>query len=374
MQRESSPLRPDWQHKVESVGVIYHHTPAGVYWDESVAYRFTMAEILSIEAATADLQRLALKAAQDVIDRHRYAEYGIPAWVVPLIERAWNDEPPALYGRMDFAYDGRSLKLLEYNADTPTSLVEAALAQWYWLQDVHADCDQFNSLHEKLVAKWKDLAAWSPVHFAHVNQIEGEDLMTATYLRDTAIEAGLETYGLAVNEIGWNAEAREWRDLDERAIKTFFKLYPWEWLVHESFGPHLAETDTVWIEPIWKMLLSNKALLAVMYELEPQHPNLLRMFFDPNPLRRGQFVRKPKLSREGANVTLVDGEYREDHGGDYGDEGYVYQELAPMAANYPVLGSWLIDQEPVGMGIREPRDGSRVTTNTGRFVPHYIQG
>jgi glutathionylspermidine synthase len=373
VQREASAIRPGWEKKVEEVGLIYHHTAEGVYWDESVAYRLSMAEVLRIESASSDLQRLALAAAQHVIDKGRYADYGIPAWCVPLIENAWSLEPPALYGRMDFAFDGAELKLLEYNADTPTGLVEASLAQWYWLEDVHPSADQFNSLHEKLVAKWKDLAGWAPIHFAHVNQVEGEDLMTVTYLRETAIEAGLETFGLAITDIGWNAGADEFRDLDDRPIKTLFKLYPWEWLVHEKFGPYIAQAASMcWIEPIWKMLLSNKALLAIMFELEPNHPNLLPTFLHWDASLGSSFVRKPKLSREGANVTIVDGVLREDQPGDYGEEGFVYQKLANLGAHYPVFGSWLIDQDPAGLGIREPVEGRRITTNMSRFVPHYI--
>jgi len=82
----------------------------------------------------------------------------IPPQAADRIRETWNFEPPpALYGRLDLVYDGGQIKLLEYNADTPTALVEAAVTQWYWLEDTFADADQFNSIHEKLVAKWKDL-------------------------------------------------------------------------------------------------------------------------------------------------------------------------------------------------------------------------
>ena len=126
-----------------------------------------------------------------------------------------------------------------------------------------------------------------------------------------------------------------------------------------------------WIEPIWKMLLSNKALLAVMFELEPDHPNLLPTYLDGS---RGLFsyVKKPRLSREGANVMVVDGVRSDQEDGEYGAEGYVYQSIAPLTSERAVLGSWLIDGVPAGMGIREPQAGRRITTNMSRFVPHRI--
>ena len=193
---------------------------------------------------------------------------GIPAFAIPLIEAAWEEEPPSLYGRFDFAYDGASPpKLLEYNADTPTSLLEAAVVQWFWLQDILPDLDQFNSIHEKLVNHW---AALQPnlrgdvLHFTSTRDVE--DVITANYLRDTAGLSGIATDFLHVDEIGWDAKSKLYVDRQNRPIRSLFKLYPWEWLTREEFGRHLACTSDRmrWIEPIWKMLLSNKAILAIL--------------------------------------------------------------------------------------------------------------
>ena len=130
MQRLASTPRPNWETIVEHQGLIYHHTANGVYWDESVCYQFTAREVDELEAATNELQARCLDAAQHVIDANRFEEFGIPAAAVPAITWAWENEPPAIYGRFDLIYDGRtSPKLLEYNADTPTALIEASIAQ-----------------------------------------------------------------------------------------------------------------------------------------------------------------------------------------------------------------------------------------------------
>ncbi len=129
------------------------------------------------------------------------------------IRETWQSEPPALYGRLDLAYDGRNIKLLEYNADTPTTLVEAAVAQWYWLEECFPHADQFNSLHEKLVAKWKDLEPYvsQPVYFSHDGG--DEDAMNVTYLRDTAQQDGIRTEAIAMREIGWDRAQNRFVDL-----------------------------------------------------------------------------------------------------------------------------------------------------------------
>jgi glutathionylspermidine synthase len=150
--------RADWEKKVEESGLIFHRTAGRPYWNESAYYRLSAKQVDDLEASTNELQKMCLAAGQHIIDNRRYAELGIPASAVPLIEWAWDVGPPAIYGRMDLAYDGvNPPKLLEYNADTPTALLEAAVVQWYWKEEVFQESDQFNSIHERLVAKWTDL-------------------------------------------------------------------------------------------------------------------------------------------------------------------------------------------------------------------------
>lgn len=151
MQRVPSAPRTHWVETVEGQGLIYHHTHGGLYWNETARYTFTAREVDELETATNELQRLCLEAGQHVIDTRRFRDYGIPDAAAEAIKWAWEHEPPAIYGRFDLAYDGvQPTKLLEYNADTPTGLLEAAVVQWYWLKDSFGSSDQFNSIHERL--------------------------------------------------------------------------------------------------------------------------------------------------------------------------------------------------------------------------------
>ncbi|HVI41832.1 MAG TPA: glutathionylspermidine synthase family protein [Anaerovoracaceae bacterium] len=383
MKRLTTTPRKDWQKIVEKQGLLYHTIDGVPYWDESVYYSFTMDQVDEIEKATGELHTMALAAAQNIIDNKRYAQLQIPDFIIPLIEKTWNEEPPALYGRFDFSYDGKNPpKMLEYNADTPTSLLEASVIQWYWMEDKF-NKDQFNSIHDKLIAKFKSLKEYlypGPVYFTA--QDTWEDYMTIQYLRDCAEQSGLKIFGnklttesIRLEDVGWDSKDKVFIDMDFKQIKNIFKLYPWEWMIHEEFGQHLLEcTDMFWMEPAWKMLLSNKGILPVMWELYPNHPNLLEAYFD-KPAHFARYAKKPLLSREGANVKLVTAQDTYRTPGEYGEEGYVYQQLAMLPncdGKYPVIGSWMIDQEPAGMGIRES-DGP-ITDNFSRFVPHIIDG
>ena len=413
MQRVTLKARDGWQAKVEAQGLLYHSPEAmapGTYWDETAGYRFTAAEVDTLEAAANELQGMCLAAAEEVIRKQRYAELAIPAAAVPLIEWTWEQEPPAVYGRFDLAWGGAASgagsgggpKLLEYNADTPTSLVEAAVVQWQWLEDMGAVLpggkpDQFNSIHERLIAKWADCKGYmkEPVYFTALQFDEptaqqakeaAEDFLTVNYMRDTATQAGLKTEFIALQDVGWNEERGCFVDLDmaENAMESVFKLYPWEAMLQEEFGPHALETyrTMTWVEPIWKMLLSNKGILPVLWQMYPGHPLLLPAYFEDHGDRGdlGAYVRKPLLSREGANITIVQGNAATlETPGPYGEGPFIRQGIAPESyfANaqgerrWPVLGLWMIDQECGGMGIRE--SAGPVTGNLSSFVPHWFE-
>lgn len=374
MKRLSITPRSDWRQRVESVGMLYHTIEGETYWDESACYRFTRSEIDILDLATAELHSLCLDAVEEVIRRNLFARLCIPAEFAQLVIRSWEMDEPSVYGRFDLCWDGSGHpKLLEYNADTPTSLLEASVVQWFWLRDTQPGADQFNSIHEKLIDLWQ---RWpyprrDTVHFACAAG-SMEDLGNLEYLRDTALQGGFDTRRLFVEEIGWDAGLRRFVDLDEEPIRTLFKLYPWEWLVREEFGRFLSASGMRLMEPAWKMVLSNKGILPLLWQLNEGHPNLLPAAFGDQGLD-GDYVRKPLFSREGENVTIHRGGSVVGTKGSYGGEGYILQQYAPLPCfdgNYPVIGSWVIDHEPAGIGIREDR--SEITTNGSRFIPHYF--
>ena len=372
MQRHSIAPRAGWQEKVEKVGLTFHTGDDGaVYWDESACYEFSPRQIDQLETAAGNLMDRCLEAGDAILEFDLANRLALEEPWLSLARESWESDEPQLYGRFDFAYDGKNPpKLLEFNADTPTSLLEASVAQWYWLEETRPGADQFNSLHEKLVARWKELRLAGPVHFAALAGAP-EDEMTATYLRDTAMQAGLATDYVAVDDIGWDGS--HFVDADRRPIQNLFKLYPWEWLVRDEYGAHLPAKPCRIVEPIWKMLFSNKAILAILWHLFPNHENLLPAHFSPEKLT-GPYVRKPLLSREGANVQIVEGgTATEESGGTYGAEGYVYQAYAPLpdfGGNRPVIGAWVVGGIPAGIGVRESE--KRITDNRSRFVPHFF--
>ncbi len=322
--------RPDWRRRVEAQGLLFHALEdRREYWGEGTYYEFSPDEIATLETATNTRHALCLQAAEVAIQQKRYAELGVPAQAIPLIERSWEEEPPSIYGRLDLAFGPDGVpKLLEYNADTPTSLLEAAVIQWTWLEDVFPARDQFNAMHDRLIETWREVAPHLDgplVHFACVPSVEDE--MTVGYLRDTCEQAGLATVGMFMEDIGWNG--RDFIDLEHRHIHNLFKLYPWEGLLADPFAQHLSAAPAVrWIEPAWKLLLVDEGhAAAAVQELFQGHPNLLPASFTELP---GAWVKKPLHGREGSNVTIAAPGVSVSTPGPYDTEPFVYQAYADL--------------------------------------------
>ena len=375
MRRLVVPQRPDWQAKFVELGFSFH-SMGGEYWSEGICYEFTAAQIDHLEEVTQELHLLCLQAVEHIISNNLFNKIGINEAAAYLVKESWYGKAPSIYGRFDFSYDGvNEPKLLEYNADTPTSLYEASIAQWVWLEEMYPHYDQFNSIHEKLLDAFNSIKGKMPLvsklFFSSVKDHE-EDLVTVEYLRDVANQTGIETQHIFIEDIGFKAASEKFVDLQDEAINFLFKLYPWEWLLHDEFGKYIKQEAITLIEPAWKMVLANKGILPILWEMFPGHKNLLPSYYEPSPLG-DNFVKKPFFSREGANIELRRKGTKVVTDGTYGGAGYVYQavqELPEFQKRFAVVGSWVVNGLAAGIGIRE--DATPVTMNTSTFVPHYF--
>jgi glutathionylspermidine synthase len=386
MRRVACEERSDWRARAEEIGFDFHTIDGQRYWDERAYYAFTLKEIeQDLEAPTAELEEMCRAlVARAIADEVVMRRLSIPVPFWNWVARSWKKSEPSLYGRFDVRYDGSGpAKLLEYNADTPTSVLETGVFQWMWLEQaierniLPKDADQYNSLHERLIQGWKEIGKGRRLHLTAMMD-NPEDAGTVSYLEDCAHQAGLSTAVLPIENIGKNSAGQFIEDADH-PIELLFKLYPWEWMTREAFGASLPGSTTQFVEPPWKMILSNKGILPLLWEMYPGHPNLLPAFFDDDPKAgtlNNSYARKPLYSREGANIELIrDGRPFDKDDGPYGAEGYVRQAIAPLPlfdGNYTVLGSWFAAGAPCGLSVRE--DVGPITKNTSRFLPHAIIG
>ncbi|WP_395647058.1 glutathionylspermidine synthase family protein [Terricaulis sp.] len=370
MKRESVAPRPDWRERLAAIDFHLAVTPDGRnYWREDQCYVLSEAEVEMFHDAATQAQRMIEAAVARVFADGQVAALGVPPEILSLARASWKAEEPTLYGRMDFAWDGVNAPvLLEFNADTPTALYEAAVVQWRWLVDRDPDADQFNSIQEKLVARWPACAAGAKeVHFATLRDVE-EELLTTEYIRECANAAGVVTRALDISDIGW--DGKTFVDAEERPIEALFKLYPSEWLAAEEFGKHLRAGNPRLIEPPWRLAASSKALLAVLHDMFPGHPSIAPAFLE-RPRQIEDFVAKPIFGREGAGVRF--GARAPETPAQF-DEPLVYQKrirAKRFSGMTPVFGVWIIGGEACGLGVRE--DEAEITGPRASFVPHRIE-
>lgn len=401
MKRIPIEPRPNWKNEINAQGVVFSETTlidgsVVDYWNESAYYEFSYAEVTHLEEVSERLHSMAMEAArflahEQTVQGSPWRMLGLPRPAVELAVESLQRNDPHLYGRFDLIYSGpgEPVKMLEYNADTPTGLVEAAVAQWYWKQDVFGDrMDQWNGIFEALTDRWRtifaaELAAGNAprVSFAHTELDEtGEDAMTTAVLRDTAERAGLECESMLMTQIGFDTEQMRFVGPDLRHLDAMFKLYPWEDMAEESFGGRIHLDERIqWIEPAWKMLLSTKALSAAMWEIFPGDDLLLPTYLNHSGDLQ-EYARKPLHGREGSGIDIVSqDECFTSELSRWGSEGYVFQQYHRLPdfpgehgePNRPVLGTWMIGDECFGVGIRES-DGP-ITDPLCRFVPNVIR-
>jgi glutathionylspermidine synthase len=377
--------RPDWQATAARYGFQFHSVNGEPYWDESAYYAFSLAQVeRDIEGPTGQLHHMAMSLLDDIVASEALlTRLAVPAHFWDWVATSWRQRQPHLYGRMDLVYDGSApAKLYELNYDTPTSVYEAAFFQWIWLEEqrqrgeLAPHIDQYNQLQELLILAFATIgkALPRPFYFTAVRH-SLEDQGTIEYLRDCAVQAGVDARMIAIEDIGITRQGR-FTDLDGRRIGSLFKLYPLEQLFADEYGPALPGSGLQLIEPPWKILLSNKGVMALLWERHAGHPNLLPAYFDEQPHRPlpPGWVRKPLFSREGANVEicLPNGESVSSPGR-YGSCPTIRQAFHPLPrfeGGYPLIGSWVVGDTPAGMGIRE--DATLITRDTSRFLPHVI--
>lgn len=399
MQRIATTVRPDLENIATEQGFRFLNMYGQPYWDESTAYRFTLDQVeKQIEDPSTEIHAMVREAVDQIVrDESLMARMGIPQAHWDLVRQSWRNNDPELYGRLDLVWTGDAspVKLMEYNGDTPTSLYEAGSFQWDWLSDMKnrglldAHSDQFNNMFDALSERFAAIMGQkTDIHFASGKDNE-EDYATVEYLAYAAREAGMQAHHTFLEDVGVSTEG-QFIDGENRVIGTLFKLYPWEDMFQDSYGRHLASARCNFLEPAWKALVSNKAILPMLWKMFENHPNLLASFFADettadNPafmraVQAGHFVHgtveKPLFSREGASVTIADAtdtvleasENREyDH---YPTIVQAYCPLPVFDGWRPIIGAWIVGEKCVGMGLRE--DQNLITQDLSRFKPHFI--
>jgi len=379
---------------LESIGFSWHTDIDDTSYISNEVVSIDEDEANGYYEAANELYDMYVEAAQYVIDNNLFHELDIPFNLIEIIKESWeNDVHWHLYGRFDLAggIDGTPIKLIEFNADTPTSLFETAIIQWAILKYNNLDeSSQFNSLYEALKDNFKRLVTlnddienfdqyyeklnWKILFSSIKGNIEEEH--TTKLLQHIASEAGYQTDFSYIDEVEFGDEGIS---KDDEVFEFWFKLIPWEDIAIDEGELAVILTDiiknqkAIICNPAYTLLFQSKGILKILWDLYPNHPLLLESSFEP--LENKKQVEKPTFGREGANVAIVNSdnslEFKTD--GEYENFKMVYQEYVEFPkdsdGNHYQAGVFY-SYEACGLGFRK---GGVVLDNMSKFVGHIVE-
>ena len=377
---------------LESLGFVWHtdNDESAYISDELVVISEQEAE--AYYEATNTLYDMFVEAAEHVVENNLFHEIGIPFNLVEVIKESWeNDVHWHLYGRFDLAggVDGKPIKLLEFNADTPTALFETAIIQWAMLkQNGLEESSQFNATYEALVENFKRLVILEEDVSDFEERYEGwkflftsirgnaEEENTVKLLQHIANEAGYETEFAYIDEVEFDSD--EGIFFNDENYELWFKLIPWEDIALEESDLAMLLTNiiknqkAIIFNPAYTLLFQSKGLLKILWDLYPNHPLLLESSFEP--LQGQKQVEKPIFGREGGNVSILDENAKalESEDGDYANHKMLYQaytELATDTQGNSYQAGVFYAYEACGLGFRK---GGKILNNMSKFVGHIV--
>ncbi len=378
---------------MEEIGMSWHTDEDGSDYIVSELVQVSEAEAEDYYAAANALYDMYVEAAQHVIDNKLYVELGIPGNLVNLVESSWERDDWHIYGRFDLAggLDGQPIKLIEFNADTPTSLFETAIIQWALMKSNGMDEGrQFNNLHEMLRENFRRLVTGSYDELEFESVYNGEKLLfssirdlpederTTRYLQQAAHEAGFFTDFCYLDEAGFT-DGEGVFNKDGQLADFWFKLFPWEDIAEQELEltRMLEKSDaaggTRFINPAYTLLFQSKGILKVLSDLFPDSPYLLQADFEP--LSGVAQVEKKVFGREGANTRILDanGQVIEQTEGPYEFHKSLYQEFVELpkdAEGRSYQAGVFYVWEACGLGFRR---GGAILDNMSKFVGHMIR-
>lgn len=378
---------------LESIGFGWHTDLDGSRYIADELVSITDDEAEKFYEAANELYDMYVAAAKHVIDNDLFHELGIPFNLVDIIKASWeNDVHWHIYGRFDLAggIDGKPIKLIEFNADTPTSLFETAIIQWAMLKFNNInEAKQFNNLYEALVENFKRLITLEEDTSKFDEYYEGwkilfssiagnnEDENTTRLLEAAARDAGFECGFAFVDEVGFDDdEGIFW---NEKNWEYWFKLIPWEMIAIDESDLALIikniinNQKAIILNPAYTLLFQSKGIMKILWDLYPNHPLLLQSSFEP--LKGKKQVKKPFLAREGANVSIInsDGSIEAQNGGEYDNGKFLYQEFAEFAKDSngdSYQAGVFFAFEGCALGFRKGKD---IIDNYSKFVGHIIE-
>ena len=387
-------LNPLTNEYLESIGFTWHTDIDNTSYISNEIISITQDEASAYYDACNELYDMFIEAGEYVVENNLFHELDIPFNLIELVKKSWQDDVHwHLYGRFDLAggIDNKDIKLIEFNADTPTSLFETAIIQWAMLKQNSLDeSSQFNSLYEAIKDNFKrlitlnnDVEEFDEHHkklnwkilFSSISSND-EEIHTTKLLQHIASEVGYETEFSFIDEVEFNQDGISKNDI---IYEFWFKLIPWEDIAIDEgelagiLRDIINNQKAIILNPAYTLIFQSKGIMKILWDLYPNHPLLLKTSFEP--LENTKQVEKMCFGREGANIAIINEDNSLDvkTDGAYENGKAIYQEYIEFPTdkegNYYQAGVFY-SYEACGLGFRK---GGKILDNMSKFVGHIVE-
>lgn len=391
---------------------FYGRFPA--FWSDLYGSEYSLYHVFSITEETRQLINEATERMGKVffktasllrsLSDDQLLELGYPRASLPFIKLK-HLFPESVIARFDFALTESGVKLLEFNSDTPTFIMECfhingKVCSEFGYMDPNEGGERLLSsgITKAVLAASAGKKSPNVVFTAHQDHME--DWNTTLYLSGLC---QVKNKAVPLSSLRITDDALV--DPDGIAIDVLYRqTYPLEHLIEDRdtetgdlVGIKLLELvkegKISMLNPVSAFLLQPKSIQCLIWGVAEQgvfyteeeqawiREYMVPVYLEPDAfLGTGPFVQKPTFGREGDTVTIWDQDAQitaQNRFHTYKEELPVYQSYVPLPTvsletekgiedlSY-VIGSFLIGGKPSSIGIRA---GGKITGNESYFLP-----
>ncbi|MFT6204056.1 MAG: glutathionylspermidine synthase [Spirosomataceae bacterium] len=296
-------------------------------------------------------------ATDRVIRKNQLGEFGVPTYFQEAIIKTWQEKEnhPLLLGRFDLCggFDRFfSLpKVIEFNADTCTTIPESTIWQDLQMkkngtsfQQLNTTSDDLEKIIQKITLKIAgDLnIPTKEINFLGTSLDYIEDRENVLTVLDAIPAENKNNPSVAYRplaDLTFDAKEGIFYELPNGEflkVDIMFKMIPWDWIFANE--PELAKLlasiimkdQCVIVNPPYTTLWQNKKFLSYITKYYPNN-GVIAETYDEQYNYGNSFVKKPIYGRLGENISVIkNGKTVVNSSGDFESQQMVYQNYYPL--------------------------------------------
>ncbi len=258
--------RDSWIDRINQSGVVMKHDGSGKVWNERCCIQITLAEAESICTQAELIYDEIAELTDYVIERCHLSDLKLTREEKGVIADSWemSDYLPTLFTRVDGVIDATNTFQFRGIASGLTDgLLEAAVAQWDWLQESSGWASQSNTISERLIEAWREYRLTDRMIHVVYDAADRYSTNLAEYLWDSALSAGARAVPVAHSDLRVEPASKKIIDCQGREIDVLIRCGNFSPTSDGSLWTLTSHNDVCLVEPHWKRLWENPEWISL---------------------------------------------------------------------------------------------------------------